>query len=335
MNITEIPKTERMAQILIHLIRNRTRQFTAADIQRWLNVEETVTLRNVQRDLKRLAETRGSCVVSIPKGRKIYYTIEPDMRGKLQVPIERNSLLALFMLKQLQPFFAPRAKTMTELAEMLDELSAGTEEELFMDLDQQLAQQTSILGEKSNLLIDNDTLNTLLTALLEKKRLKIVYGYNNKQSDICPVKILVSNNELYLVGLYDPAHKKNYYFKLCRINEAHLQEESFTLTPRQTERINKRFTRSFGILDDIDDPVETVELRFPSWFATVLEEKQFHPSQKIKTAKNGDTICTFKVPVGKELVRWVLGWADIVTVVRPEGLKSRIREVLKEFAERA
>ena len=119
MRTTETPKGERMVKILVYLIRNRPRKYTAKVIQSYLNVDEDVSLRNVQRDLKDLHNIPFCQIQQIQEKGKMYYQIESDIRPKLSLPIQRNAILALFLLKKLQAFFAPLAKTFKEMGEAI------------------------------------------------------------------------------------------------------------------------------------------------------------------------------------------------------------------------
>lgn len=338
MLFTEKPKTERIVWILQHLIRNRTRRHTVFSVWEWLNQDEPVLLRNVQRDLKRLAETRGSCVQTEHIGGKQYYFIEPDMRDKLSLPIERNSLLALFLLKRLQPLFAAGAKTMQEITEALEELGSETGDELFDDLDEHLQQQTHVLGERSLLAMDNELLNTILSGLFKHRNLRLTYRRNlagdTVQHTICPVKLMLANSDLYLVAVYGPGRKRNYYFKLCRVADAELLEEQFVLTEEQRRSVDKRLSTSFGIFDDIGAKAQKVVLLFPEWFGMTLNEKRFHNSQQVAVNRKGNAVCTMTVPVGDDLVKWVLGWGDLVTVQQPKRLRVMVREVARGIAAR-
>lgn len=60
---TEIPKGERIARILTHLIRNHDKHFTTREIVKFLSDRAgMVSLRDVQRDMKLLGELQ-SCPV--------------------------------------------------------------------------------------------------------------------------------------------------------------------------------------------------------------------------------------------------------------------------------
>ncbi len=338
MRTTDTPKGERMVKILAYLIRNRSRKYTPGEIRAFLEQSEAVDLRNVQRDLKELSDIRESCVQCERKAGKLYYFLEPDMRGKFGLPIERNGLLALFLLKRLQPFFAPKATTFQELSQALRELGSEVGDELFEDLDERLGEQTQVLGERSLLSLDSELLNSLLEGLVRKRRLAITYRREMAEEPraytVCPVKLILSGNDLYLVCVFEPHHQSNYYFKVCRMIEAKLCEETFEVTAELRQRVDQRLSRSFGLLDPADSKMEKVVLRFPDWFETLLNERQYHPSQQVSADGDGNTVCRLEVPVGEDFRRWVLSWGDLVTVLKPKSLRSELKQIGKNLAKR-
>jgi len=337
MTETEKPKVERIILILLHLIRNRHRRFTATDIYEWLNRDEPVSLRNVQRDLKKLAETRGTCVTSMASGKKLFYFIEPDMRGNLEVPIGKNSLLALFLLKRLQLFFAPGARTLTELTDALQEMGSEIGDTLFEDLDQKLEDDVHIIGQHSLLSMDNNLLDILISSVINRKMVDIVYKRIDDKTvehRICPVKFFMASNDLYIAGIFPVSASRVYYFKLCRLTRVTAVDKAFELTGKQLNKVNNILHSSFGILDKENPAVTKVTLQFPGWFGTILNEKRFHASQVVRIKRDGNVLCTFTVPIGEELVRWILSWADIVKIVSPVSLKKKVNEAAKEFLKR-
>lgn len=335
---TETPKYERVVRMLAYLIRNRGRRVTPGDMKRFLDQRERADIRSVQRDLQQLLAVRDSCVQAQKVKGKLYYSIEPDMREKLSLPIQRNALLALFLLKRLQPLFAPGANTLQEISETLQAFGSELGDELFDDLDERLGQQTQILGEQSLLAIDNNTLNTILEGLLRQSRLEFTYRRglrsDTKNYNVCPVKLIMSANQLYLVAVFDPSHKSNYYFKVGRMLSVSLVEQSFELTSAQRKRIEDRLSKSFGLLDSADAPVRKVVLHFPGWCDTMLTETLFHPSQKVSLKGDDTVVCSLEAPVGEDLVRWVLGWGDLATVVTPRSLRTQLRAIGSELAKR-
>ena len=134
--VTDIGKGLRMAKILIYLMRHKNRSLTASEIMVFLQSTDRVSLRNVQRDMKHLVDNQPhTCVMQVRRSGKVAYCIEPDFAAKFGVPIEKNALLGLFLLKQLQPFFAPDATNLEEMGEAIVEMGSTAGYDLFDDLD--------------------------------------------------------------------------------------------------------------------------------------------------------------------------------------------------------
>jgi predicted DNA-binding transcriptional regulator YafY len=322
---TEINKSQRMVKILTILIRRRPHKFTVMDIHSILEKNDMVSLRNVQRDLKELSEIPETCICSCRQDGKLCYYIEPDIRNKMSLPLKHNGLLALFLLKRLQPFFAPEASSLEEARDALKELSNEDDYDLFEDLDERIGDSTFVFGEQSLLSLDGSMFNDLLTALVKHHKLEITYrssDYDNPvKKVICPVKLILFKQELFFVCI---SEKHDYYIKICRIVTAKLLDQTFEIKPDRLKRIDKRLSKSFGLLDD-DNPVpENIELQFPYYFKLILSERKFHATQTITINKKGDTILKMKAPIDRELVQWILGWSDRVKVLKPHKLKEEM-----------
>jgi predicted DNA-binding transcriptional regulator YafY len=325
---TEMPRGERIATILLLLIRRRGKKFSIEEIMNYLNQQEPVILRNVQRDCKTLAEKNSDVIGVERRDGKLYYFVQPDMRDKLSLPIERNGLLAFFLLKRLQPFFTQEARSITQLSEAVAELGSSDDYELFEDLDERLSESTYLFGDQSAFSLDGSLFNNLLTALSRRRKLDITYrqseGKDPVNRTICPAKLILFKGELYFICISELHDDRNYYIKLCRIITATLRPDQFTIPPKRMDRINKRLTTSFGILDADEPKPEEIILRFPGYFDLLLSERRFHNSQKLSTDKAGNVIVQLRAPVDRDLIQWVLGWSDRVEVVKPVSLKKRL-----------
>jgi len=69
---------------------------------------------------------------------------------------------------------------------------------------------------------------------------------------------------------------------------------------------------------------------------TVVElyvaEREWHPSQHLRTLPGGDVELTFHAGGNNEIVRWILGWGDAVEVLRPAPLRQAVAEQLRNAA---
>jgi len=332
--VTETPRGERLVKIFCHLVRNKGRQFTVQDIVTFLGKDENVTLRNVQRDLKALTEIPDIPVLCDPSSGKNKYFLSPEMRNKYGMPLKKNNLLAFFLLKRLQTFFAPKAKSWDEITDVLLDRAAEVEyNELFDDLDEKLEESTFMLGEKSSLTLDTEQFDNILTSLVKRKKLKILYHAGKCEEPyekiICPAKLLLYGGELYFVCMSE-YYDQDFFIKINRIVKAELTNESFEPNPKRIKRIEDRLVKSFGMFDGGEPKVCKVVVRFPAtpYYKLIFSEKKFHSSQKMTENKKDSILITLNVPIGMDLINWVLSWPEAV-VVEPEELKEHMRIVAR------
>lgn len=336
--VTELPKYQRIIEIYAHLIRNRRRRFSVQNIKEFLEesggVSQSISLRNVQRDLKDILDIADSAVGYARENKQLRYFIEPDMRNKLTLPIQRNNLLAFFLLKRLQPFFARKAKSLEQLSETITDLVGEADYNQFEDLDEKLEESTFLFGEQSPLALDDRYFNDLLTSLIKHRKLNILYSRPGdkepREMTICPVKLVLFKGELYFSCLSENEKRSDFYIKLCRIQKAELSRELFTPDPKRLARIEKRLSSSFGLLDDADEKPQKIIIRFPpnEYYDRIFTERRFHHSQRLSKDAKGNRLLSMEAPVGMDLINWVLSWPE-AEVLDPESLKKELLEVGK------
>ncbi|MDD5675416.1 MAG: WYL domain-containing protein [Chitinivibrionales bacterium] len=332
MDATEIPKYLRIVKIYSHLIRNRTRKYSVQDMLVHLQDEGDVSLRNVQRDLKDLTAITDSGVICAAENGKRVYFIEPDNRKTMSLPIRNNGLLAFFLLKRLQPFFAPHAKNLNDIGEALMDLSGDRVYDLFDDLDEKLLDTTYKFGEQTALTLNNNLLNDLLVSLVKRRKLKILYQGGNydkpQEKIICPARLVLHNGELYFIC----ASEHDYYLKLSRILKAELLPDTFSPVPEKIKKIEKRLTESFGILDEAGAKQEKIIIRFPAepYYKLLFTERKYHHSQKLTIDNKGNHILTMCAPIGFDLINWILCWPEAI-VLEPKKLRGELAKKGKEL----
>lgn len=97
---------------------------------------------------------------------------------------------------------------------------------------------------------------------------------------------------------------------------------------RSTEFNLKEYLKNhFGIWRE--EPVDIL-LRFDKIVATTIEERAWHPTQKIKHLKSGDVELSMKVGPSEELIAWILRWGHFCEVLKPHDLRETIRDRLLE-----
>jgi len=72
---------------------------------------------------------------------------------------------------------------------------------------------------------------------------------------------------------------------------------------------------------------------FDAFAAARVEERQWHPSQKIKQLRDGWIELTVTLGNLEEVERWILSWGNHARVIGPPELKQRIAETVTALSE--
>jgi predicted DNA-binding transcriptional regulator YafY len=109
-------------------------------------------------------------------------------------------------------------------------------------------------------------------------------------------------------------------FRLDRIVEARALESSYEIPP--TFDANE-YLNSYWSITATGEP-RTVKLLFRREVARVAAETLWHGTQTTEAQMDGSAIVTMKVAITRDLVSFVLGWADMVTVLAPRALQVAV-----------
>lgn len=326
---TDMPRAERVLRIFTHLIRNRGKRFTTKEIQRTLEEIDHVSIRNVQRDLQLLCDIEETTVTSYTESGSRYFTIEPDYRNTVSLPLGENSLLAFFIMERLQPFFKEKEKAFGDLKEKL--ISGGKRDlsDLFFDVEDNLDSSTHIFEENSRLSLDDNTFSVLLESLAYHKEIKISYmgaSYQKpKELTIQPVKLALFKNDLFFACKPQKSGYSAMIIKLCRINSAEFTGKEFSLSKKLLIEVNDQLSRNISIFDDNNYKPQQIEIHFPANFRYLMTEKKYHSTQKMTILEDGTVAVTMNISPDDFMVQWILQWGDQATVIKPKSLIKKLR----------
>lgn len=329
-SITDMPRAERVLRIFTHLIRNRGKRYSTKDIKKTLDKIDQVSIRNVQRDLQLLCDIEETCVTSFYDSGVRFFTIEPDYRNTVSLPLGENSLLAFFIMERLQPFFKEKGQAFDELKEKL--ISGGKRDlsDLFFDVEDNLESSTHIFEESSRLSLDDKTFSILLESLAYHKEIKIQYmgaSYQKpKELIIHPVKLVLFKNDLFFACKPQKEGYTAMIIKLCRINSAQFTGKEFKLSIKTQKSINDQLSRNISIFDDKNLKPQQIEIHFPSNFRYIMSEKIYHPSQEMEILEDETVSIKLNVSPDDFMVQWILQWGDKATVIKPKSLIKKLRE---------
>jgi len=133
----------------------------------------------------------------------------------------------------------------------------------------------------------------------------------------------------YVIGQASREGRRGIFtFKLDRIKEAELLEESFRIPPGLN--LEKLLGSSWGVI--WGEEVE-VKLKFSPKVTRRVKESIWHPSQVIEDLQDGS--CIMKVRVGStlEMTPWIRSWGPDVEVLAPEGLREEFKTLANQLCE--
>lgn len=145
-----------------------------------------------------------------------------------------------------------------------------------------------------------------------------------------PYCLVLYRNGLYLVGK-DVAKKEFRTFAVERMRRVRALTQAPFVRDADFDP-SKLFDGAFGLI--VGGERSKVVVEFSSNVATWVEEREWHPSQKVTRRVDGSVIVEFNVAISEELVAWVLRWGASAKVIEPPQLVDRIRAEFTRAAER-
>jgi predicted DNA-binding transcriptional regulator YafY len=138
-----------------------------------------------------------------------------------------------------------------------------------------------------------------------------------------PYRVWYRSGGLYVIG-HDHRSGEVRTFAVDRIRSATLTEDAFSIP--ESFDFDAYTASSFGV---VAEPATRVRIRFERRFALYVEERQWHPSQKVERLPGGALELTLEVGGLDELQSWVLSFGSGAEVLEPEGLRA---QVVRELA---
>jgi predicted DNA-binding transcriptional regulator YafY len=297
---------------------------TSGQLQDMVSEEiEIVSRRTIQRDL-RLLQKLDPSLVGVEKGREIFWSIPRDYRYPKQVVrFDTNELLAFHFLKAHLKTFRGTVieKDVERLYKKIEKLApyeVVLDETIYWD-------QNVGYYDYSKL---NDILEKVIKATATKGWYQVTYNApktGTSKDIIARFETIFSYLGLLYVVAYIPKHK--IHVSLAIHNISNLQElpDYFDVAPPFNFREWSSYR--FGVFSgEIFDVKLLIKKEFKHFFLN----RRWHVSQVEKFDKDGNLILEMKVPVGVDLINWILSWSDAIIVLEPPEL---IKKVVNRLAQ--
>jgi proteasome accessory factor B len=167
----------------------------------------------------------------------------------------------------------------------------------------------------------------ILTQGLQERRV-VRFLYKNlgatvfKKRQVRPYHLACIDNRWYLFG-HDLDREAIRCFVLARLREPRLTSRRF-LKPKEFDP-NEYLHGTFLAFTGKDD--YQVMIEFDAWATDLLRGRKWHASQELIELANGCSRLVFRLNSIEEMERWILGWGVHATVIQPDGLAERIRNI--------
>lgn len=289
-----------------------------------------VSRRTILRDIDFLRD-RYNAPIEVDRTRKGYYYSDPTF-------LIQNVLLTegdLFTVSTVMPLMEQYKNTplensfrniMVKIADMLPEQVSVNSGFLNKDV--------SFISDPLPA-IDEGVFENIFSSIRLRKTLHFKYRsvsrteYIEKIFD--PYHVLCKKGNWYVIGYDQLAHDKRVY-ALHRFKDVRVTEESFEIP--EDFRIEDAVDLSFGIWYNKDSDVE-YELLFDAKMSNYITEREWHKNQEIEKKEDGSVLLKFISNQKQQILSWILGFGDSVTVIAPETLKQEVilaaQKMLKKY----
>ena len=186
----------------------------------------------------------------------------------------------------------------------------------------------------------SDTIAKLTNATRMEKSLIIAYQGLWRRDDytthVDPYGLVFHEGDLFVVGL---SHKANgiRIFKIPRISSVEQTDTAFERP--ESFKLEEHFKASFGIVQSGSEPIE-VEVKFIGAAAALVEEREWHESQKLTWLDGEATLfddtpekpsvlhAVFRLGNLVEFKKWLKGFGVEAEVLKPESLREELKAEL-------
>ena len=140
-----------------------------------------------------------------------------------------------------------------------------------------------------------------------------------------PYRLLSIQGLLYCLGRV-PARDSFVTLAIDRIRSLTITEEPSTVDPKFD--LKKDEAEAFGVT--WGKPM-TVVVRFRADQAPYVREREWHPTQKLRSLRDGRVELTFRAGGIYEIIRWVLSWGGDAKVLKPRELAEAVRRAAERI----
>ncbi|TLX46072.1 hypothetical protein C1E24_14985 [Pseudoalteromonas phenolica] len=292
------------------------------------------SLRTFERDLKKLHEHREvECIVF---QHKKHWRLS-SKRAALKRTMTVLEALNFVILKRFAEPLLPMGNS-----DYMQAIFEQSEEVLKQHGKSSLAAwPTKIHVEKKGMPLEAHELDEqesepIYKALLEEKLLEIEYSRGMERCDtnlvttVQPLGLVFRNHTVYLVARYFNDLEKVRLFSVNRIKEAKCLEQGFKYPSKKVFEL-KDYVEAGHTGFTYGEKVEEIEIIFRDYAKDLIVQYPYHPEMTLESLPDG-VRTKAKLIFNYDLESFILGLGEHAEVIKPEWVRKRLAERLKQAA---
>jgi proteasome accessory factor B len=310
------PKQYSQADRLARMMRTlASRACTVGDLAQ----EFAITRRQVYRDLERIEEEGHPLTQSDDAGEHMWQ-LPLGYKGLPPITLTHYELMSLYFAKSNLAYLAG-TPFVNDLDGVIGKITAALPQKTINHLERIGQAFLPLVRPLRRYDKQSAVLSVLQKALLLQRTVILRHqtpGHDQAvEHRVDPYALRLYQNGLYLIA-YSHRAKAYRLFAIERIRDAAPTEETFAI---RSDFSPERLNRSFGAMDE---PAQTIRVRFSRDVAYLVKERQWHPTQTISPLKNGDVVLTMQAGGLDEITSWVLSWGENAQVLAPPELIEKV-----------
>jgi len=288
-----------------------------------------VSYKTIQRDLDFMRDRLNLPIEYDPTRYSFRYTEKVEAFPLLQV--SEGEILALFVAQKVlaQYHGTPFEKT---LGSAFQKLTGALKETVSFDLGEWGSDYSfRVTGASA---ADLEVFRLLARAIVQRQEISFSYqplrASVPETRSVHPYHLANIDNAWYLLA-HDPQRAQIRTFALPRIQKPLLTKKTFD-RPRGFSA-EKELKGGFGVFSGTGK--YSIKVRFDSFAARLVRERDWHPTQKFREVPGGGIDLEMTLGALEEIERWILSWGDHAKVLSPkvltESVQRRVRSMQKLY----
>jgi len=168
--------------------------------------------------------------------------------------------------------------------------------------------------------------DAVLTRISVRIRYRTARTGDETERRFDPYRVWYREGALYAIGL-DHRSGELRTFAVDRILAIESTGERFEIP--ESFDFESYASRAFGV---VSEPPVAVRIRFAPRWRTYVEERVWHPSQKLSGDEAGGLVLEMEVGASSELRDWILSFGSGAEVLAPPDLRETVREEIAAAA---